>query len=46
MAWHLGGMSFGEYLALTLFERRALHEALNDMIERYNHAGAPGPQDR
>jgi len=39
VGWHLDGMSWDRYLALTMHERWVLHDELTEFIERSNDEG-------
>lgn len=41
IGWHVDGITRGEYVQLTDWERIALLVELDDMIGRANEAGAP-----
>lgn len=46
VAWHIDGMPYGKsYLELTMSERESLLDALRDLIEETNEAGAERPKD-
>lgn len=38
VGWHVGGMDFDRYLALSMFERIVLHDELSELIETANPA--------
>ena len=43
IGWHLGGMSWNEYLSLTWTQRYQLHDELTEIIDRSE--GSPPPRD-
>jgi hypothetical protein len=38
VSWHIDGMSYDRYMLLTMKERFALHNAVNDKIDLSNEA--------
>lgn len=33
VAWHLGGVTFDEYLSLSMYDRWVMHDELSDLID-------------
>ena len=41
IGWHVDGMTWDRYLALSWWERWVMHEEINDLIERTEPEATP-----